>query len=1071
MAGPIYDEEKEPVSPETEDLKRQEKAADSSGTGEHDDRVGHGYTGDKGLEKISTIQPSVSGVVKFAKTNRGKIVIGGTVAGIVTLMIIGFFALIPWKILHVVTNLQERFFATSENAISKETDQLFSSYIKRYVIPGLRTCKGSTIDLKCTPSSNFSDSLVGNLYRGWSTARLENKLATKYGIEFKFDDRNKTHYLKAPGMSGDGVNLSKFIDDPDSLSLNDFIDKSPEFDKFDKRNEFRRAVKQSLRQALKDETLWTKTMYKYKVTRLLAKKYGLRMCIVSCKLGDKFDDFKDKRKVAARMFFAQRVLEPRSAMLGIVMQCLLTPDCHPDKIKEQAPVEVDRNGCRRNCELNGAHVSDTEFSIQQKLDNFVASYGNRAKVTEVYEKLSKTGFKRYLAGSVVASILGTASEDRGGKEAKEAKSHLASRLGGKAIPVLGQVWLATDIFNSVDQAGPKLQKLSYVTNAAAMTQTFTLYRTYADEIKSGNADAGIVGSFTESLSAGLQCNSEDGSECEDQLGGTASAEQTPLYAAIMNAGTANSSNANAFNLFSPPVFAASNSKYSCNDKDGKETPLPAGALVCPEENLKQTSQAIDALNALRDEEAWGLLRLAFGAIGSITSKVGEVINYIIKAVIELFRLGFLLDAVENALKPFEKLIEPLVDFFMKQLLPPSPVGSSMSGGRMFNMMAGGADVAGNDFAHHGLGGKALNKEEIAQNLDAYYQAKQDEFNSKPFFAKLFDKDNPKSFISRLALSLPSNTDDMKVSSVAFLSNPLNKLGNIFSALFTKPTYAVTGSWSSEDDPFGVTQYGYPLDDSVFSTDPEQYWLDNCTNDEKTKNWNKEGEDNSGPNTSYMPKNISTNPCLLIQTAAGSAGALFTDEVLTPDERAEKNASDATTNNSTAGSSIDLSNVFSDSSNVACAPPTRDLGIHTGYRGGSPVNIRLCALPNLPSTGEESRGGYGVQGGGEQAVVNSRVSGAFYQLVEAAKSDGLIMYANSGFRTMAHQQDLCPCDGVRVAFPGYSNHQMGVAVDFGTQSHQLISNGDQWFNWLSSNAAKFGIKNYPAEAWHWSPDGH
>ena len=60
MADPVYDEEKKPVSPETEDLKQQEQAA-------HEDQAGRGYTGDKGLEKISTIKPSVSGVVKFAQ--------------------------------------------------------------------------------------------------------------------------------------------------------------------------------------------------------------------------------------------------------------------------------------------------------------------------------------------------------------------------------------------------------------------------------------------------------------------------------------------------------------------------------------------------------------------------------------------------------------------------------------------------------------------------------------------------------------------------------------------------------------------------------------------------------------------------------------------------------------------------------------------------------------------------------------------------------------------------------------------------------------------------------------------
>jgi zinc D-Ala-D-Ala carboxypeptidase len=109
-------------------------------------------------------------------------------------------------------------------------------------------------------------------------------------------------------------------------------------------------------------------------------------------------------------------------------------------------------------------------------------------------------------------------------------------------------------------------------------------------------------------------------------------------------------------------------------------------------------------------------------------------------------------------------------------------------------------------------------------------------------------------------------------------------------------------------------------------------------------------------------------------------------------------------------------------------------------------------------------------GGGQSLVNARVSGAYYAMVEAAKADGVQLYGNSTFRTMEHQRALCPCNGVTVARPGYSNHQMGIAIDFGNGDGGAIRNGDQWFNWLMSNAATFGIKNYPRESWHWSPTG-
>jgi hypothetical protein len=174
----------------------------------------------------------------------------------------------------------------------------------------------------------------------------------------------------------------------------------------------------------------------------------------------------------------------------------------------------------------------------------------------------------------------------------------------------------------------------------------------------------------------------------------------------------------------------------------------------------------------------------------------------------------------------------------------------------------------------------------------------------------------------------------------------------------------------------------------------------------------------------------------------------------------------------AGATIDIAHMFDDSTSIDCAPNTKDLGTQDGYHAGTKVKIRICAVSNLPGTGEESNGNYGVSGADGKAVVNSRASGAVYAMAEAAKQAGVTLGANSAFRTMAHQQALCPCDGVHVAVPGTSNHQMGLAIDFATlPSTSGPVTGNKVWGWLSANADKFSYKNYPAEAWHWSPDGH
>ncbi|MBW3635463.1 MAG: M15 family metallopeptidase [Armatimonadetes bacterium] len=74
-------------------------------------------------------------------------------------------------------------------------------------------------------------------------------------------------------------------------------------------------------------------------------------------------------------------------------------------------------------------------------------------------------------------------------------------------------------------------------------------------------------------------------------------------------------------------------------------------------------------------------------------------------------------------------------------------------------------------------------------------------------------------------------------------------------------------------------------------------------------------------------------------------------------------------------------------------------------------------------------------------------------------------------------------GVRVAAPGFSNHQGGIAVDFalrlqpdpqqpaqkelGASMAQVDPWKDSWFwHWLKERAGEFGFVEYEPEPWHW-----
>jgi len=71
-------------------------------------------------------------------------------------------------------------------------------------------------------------------------------------------------------------------------------------------------------------------------------------------------------------------------------------------------------------------------------------------------------------------------------------------------------------------------------------------------------------------------------------------------------------------------------------------------------------------------------------------------------------------------------------------------------------------------------------------------------------------------------------------------------------------------------------------------------------------------------------------------------------------------------------------------------------------------------------------------------------------------------------------------GSRKAPPGGSNHSNGTAIDLAIEengarrknsySDQVAWRASWHYAWLNANAASYGFKNYPKEAWHWDYKG-
>ena len=116
------------------------------------------------------------------------------------------------------------------------------------------------------------------------------------------------------------------------------------------------------------------------------------------------------------------------------------------------------------------------------------------------------------------------------------------------------------------------------------------------------------------------------------------------------------------------------------------------------------------------------------------------------------------------------------------------------------------------------------------------------------------------------------------------------------------------------------------------------------------------------------------------------------------------------------------------------------------------------------------------------TVNSQIAGRLASLVNAARNAGLNL-SGGGYRSPSQQIALrqAHCGSSYYAIyqmsasacrpptapPGQSMHEVGLAIDFANCG----SRSTRCYQWLSSNASRFGFFNLPSEPWHWSVNGN
>ena len=126
----------------------------------------------------------------------------------------------------------------------------------------------------------------------------------------------------------------------------------------------------------------------------------------------------------------------------------------------------------------------------------------------------------------------------------------------------------------------------------------------------------------------------------------------------------------------------------------------------------------------------------------------------------------------------------------------------------------------------------------------------------------------------------------------------------------------------------------------------------------------------------------------------------------------------------------------------------------------------------------------LQDVGNNWQLRKEAADGFAKMSETAKNEGLNLSAVSGYRSFATQEETFKKSETEnglehtlkyVAKPGYSEHQMGLAIDINSTSPEFANTPES--TWLVNNAQNFGfilrypngkqdITGYEYEPWHW-----
>lgn len=519
------------------------------------------------------------------------------------------------------------------------------------------------------------------------------------------------------------------------------------------------------------------------------------------------------------------------------------------------------------------------------------------------------------------------------------------------------------------------------------------------------------------------------------------------------------------------VSAQATVSRDCNDdsSDGNETTLEPGETVCPHKRLIQDKTKFTDSAAWR---AFGSILTPFRPVGGIV----DVVSGVVSSVMNALGVNSAIQSIMNLLNIDQAAAKTFG--FLLNILSGPVISGAETGGNAFDSLYAAVAVqqssVGGDVGiskEDTIGGAYLSDAQVAaireEQMDEYFE----ELGNKSFFARYFSPSVKESLTGQLALHMPSSAGTAGQELATTLSNParmFSSLGKLFSTRVGAQTVP-------ETNPFHVLNMGFPIDHEIFTAnggegmDYEQIaGKYQCDRPVGERDQNKQFGNVNGTLPFEVPTAV--DPCLLEQAVLDASTRYFTGTF-------DEGISGVTTAPVT-GSSNETS-VVGNTANVPCAAGTTDVGEVDGYSDGQKYRIRLCEIPGFVSESQEDPN--------HLVQINSTASGKWLQLFQQAKAAGITLKAKGSFRTMERQQYFYNCmitgscnSGNEAAKPGYSNHQIGFAVDVdiapgsdpSLTTCQASPDTYPVYKVLAAHGPPLGIEaKVRSECWHWSVGGN